>query len=77
MTAVRRKRNSYDIIQDDVGNWVGDSVQIEAMITKYYKDLFSAEGGRDNSCISGAFPKLSSEETRIFNREVTWGIFIM
>lgn len=73
VTTVRRKKNSYDIIQDDGGNWVGIPAQIESVVTQYYKDLFSDEGGREPACISGAFPKLSLEELRVFNREITRG----
>lgn len=73
VTAIRRKRNSYDIMQDDDGSWIGDPSKIEELVTNYYKNLFLEEGMREPACISGAFPKLSTEELRIFNREITRG----
>lgn len=73
ITAVRRKNNSYDIMQDDGGNWARDTIQIESLVSNYYKDLFSEEGTRDSAFIYGAFPKLSLEELKIFDKEITRG----
>lgn len=73
ITAVRRKRNSYDILQDDGANWVGDPVRLEALVTNYYRNLFANDTDREPACISGAFPKLSSEDLISLEREITCG----
>lgn len=73
MTVVRRKKNTYEIFQDEDGNWVGEPRGIENIVTKYYKDLFTNDGGREQSCITGAFPKLSMEELHAINKEITRG----
>lgn len=44
VTAVRRKKNTYDILQEEEGNWVGEPTRIETMVTKYYRDLFAGMG---------------------------------
>lgn len=73
ITTVRRRRNNYDMLQDFDGNWVGDQVGLEAMVTNFYKKLFSEEGDREPSCILGAFPSLSMQELEDLNMDVTKG----
>lgn len=73
VTAVRRKKNTYEILQDENGSWVGDPRRIENIVTKYYKELFSDDGMREQTCITGVFPKLSNEELHAINREITRG----
>lgn len=73
VTAVRRKKNTYDILQEEEGNWVGEPTRIETMVTKCYRDLFADDGIRDVACITGPFPKLSDQEMRAINKEFTKG----
>lgn len=72
-TAIRRRRNSFDILQDDQGNWIGEQNQIEHMVNSYFHSLFSNEGVRDPTPIFGAFPVLSEENVRLLSRRVTRG----
>lgn len=70
-TIVRRRRNTYEILQDSEGNWVGDQDQLEAMVTSYFSTLFTEVGNTDPACISSAFPKLTDEECRLLDRDAS------
>lgn len=70
-TAVRRRRNTYDILQDSNGNWIGDPNQLEAMVTNYFKTFFTDDGSHEPSCITGAFPSLTVEEKECLGKEVS------
>lgn len=71
VTAIRRRRNSFDMLQDAEGNWVGDPGNLETLVTTYFRNLFTEEGGREGSCIMGAFPILSNDELTMIEREVS------
>lgn len=71
VTAVRRRRNYIEMLQDNEGNWVGDPERLEHLVTKYFSDLFSEDTTRETTCISGAFPVLSNEEIRSLDGGVT------
>lgn len=59
------------MLQDKEGNWIGDQNLLEAMVTEYFKNLFSDDGIREPTCILGAFPKLSDDDKRMLDRPVT------
>lgn len=71
MTAIRRRKNSYDMLQDENGEWVGNQDQLEAMITIFYKKLFTADGSIAPAPIRGAFPPLSEADCASLSRNVT------
>lgn len=52
---------------------MGDPVQLENLVTNYYRGLFASEGVRDPTPIFGAFPKLSQEDLRLLEKEITCG----
>lgn len=60
MTTKRRKRNTYEAIQDANGVCVANKVYLERLVTNYYSNLFTNDIASSPFCISGAFPKLSS-----------------
>lgn len=41
ITTIKRCKNKVDCLQDDSGNWVSDSVELETMVTGFYKELFT------------------------------------
>lgn len=71
VTTIKRRKNTYDILQDRDGNWVGEPQQLENMVSSFYKDLFKDDGGCIPSPISRAFPNLSKENKRSLSKEVT------
>lgn len=40
VTAIRRRKNSIDLLQDRDGNWVGDPSRLEEMVSNYFKSYF-------------------------------------
>lgn len=62
VTTIRRRRNKYDMLQDDIGTWVSDPKTLEALASQYFKNLFQDEGMCVNHCLRGAFPRLSQDE---------------
>lgn len=70
-TVVRRRKNKYDILEDDEGNWVGDQDQLKAMVTNYFNTLFTEEGNREPACISGALPPLGEEDKIMLGRDAS------
>lgn len=36
VTTVRRRKNSFDMLQDSEGNWVGDQERLEGLVTNYF-----------------------------------------
>lgn len=71
VTVVRRRKNSFDLLQDDNGNWVSDPIELESMVTNYFKTLFAEQGNREPTCIMGAFPPLHEEDRVDINKVVT------
>lgn len=71
ITAIRRRKNSFDMLQDSEGNWIGDKKQLELMVTNYYRGLFTDDVVRGEPCIQGAFPPLFDADLGVLNREVT------
>lgn len=71
VTTVRRRKNSFDLIQDDNGNWVSDPIELESMVTNYFKTLFAEQGNREPTCIMAAFPPLHEEDRVDINKVVT------
>lgn len=71
VTAIRRRKNSFDLLRDANGNWIGDQDQIENIATSYFQDLFAEEGVRIASPLNGAFPTLSVENKRMLSKRVT------
>lgn len=68
---VRRRTNSYDILQDENGNWVGSQQQLEEMVTSFYKKLFTDDGPSHPSSINGALPTILDDNMAFIKREVT------
>lgn len=71
VTTIRRRKNTYDVLQDTDGNWIGEREKIEEMVTSYFQDLFSNDTPREPMPINGAFPLLSKAELRLLNKRVT------
>lgn len=71
VTTIKRRKSTFDFLQDNEGNWVGDQGSLEQLVTSYFKELFTEEPVIEASCIAGAFPSLSSEELLSFERMVT------
>lgn len=71
VTTIRRRNNSYEMLQDENGNWIGDRQQLEEMVTSFYRNLFSDDGLNLPAPITGAFPTLSESTLRFLEREVT------
>lgn len=61
VTGIRRKRNSFEILQDGDGNWVSEPADLERLVSNFYIDLFTEPSGTFPFCIKGAFPTLSEE----------------
>lgn len=71
VTAIRRRKSSFDMLQDEEGVWLGNREQIENMINRYFQKLFVSEGRRDPMPVVGAFLKLSEENISTVNRKVS------
>lgn len=61
VTTIRRKRNSFDILQDNEGQWVSDPEELEKMASNFYKELFCDNSGTTPFCLQGTFPSLSEK----------------
>lgn len=61
-TLVRKKRNRFDSLMDDMGNRVTDKAELREMTTNYFKDLYSDDRQADAPSypLNEPFPKLDS-----------------
>lgn len=71
VTAIKRRRNTYDILQDKDGNWIGDQHELENMVSSFYRNLFKDDSVHQPTPISGAFPSLSEESCRLLEKNVS------
>lgn len=71
ITTIRHRKNTYDMLQDIEGNWIGEREKIEVMVTNYFQNLFSNDGPRDPMPISGAFPQLTEVDLRFLSKRIT------
>lgn len=69
-TTIKKRKNTYDMLQDSKGNWIGDQTQLEAMVTNYFTNLFTDSDNFEQACISGAFPALSEIDKSMLARAV-------
>lgn len=60
----------YDLMQNDVGEWISDNAQLEDMVTNYYKSLFHDED-QFWPLESGAFPVLNDRDMRSLDKGVS------
>lgn len=61
VTAIRRRKNTYDMLQDDEGTWVGEQDKLESMVTNFFQRLFTADESTTPSPIYGGFPQVDAE----------------
>ncbi|RDY11950.1 hypothetical protein CR513_03319, partial [Mucuna pruriens] len=56
MTLIRRRKNTYESLQREDGTWVTNQVELEDLVTTFYKNLFMEEVEYKPFCLHGAFP---------------------
>lgn len=70
VTAMRRRRNSYDMLQNELGEWISGTSQLETMVTHYYQNMFHYEEHFALLVLAGVFPSLSEDELIRLGRTV-------
>lgn len=73
VTTIRRRKNNFDMLQDSSGNWIGESDQLEVMVTNYFHNLFTEDSVRQPLPLNGCFPGISEEQLRELSKRVTRG----
>lgn len=71
VTAIRRKKNNFEMLQNDEGQWISDQSELENLVSSFYKDLFTGNSGMIPFCLKGAFPKPSNDSLRILASAVS------
>nr|KYP46870.1 Transposon TX1 uncharacterized [Cajanus cajan] len=69
-TIIRRRKNHILSIQDTNGSWVYTKDNLESMVTNFYRDLFSSDGGYQPLPLSNLFPKLNEVQLQELSKEV-------
>lgn len=71
VTTIRRRKNSYDMLQDDNDEWISETYQLEKHVSTYYKNLFHDEEPLWSFGLSGMFPIINAEEMQKLERRVS------
>lgn len=71
MATIRRRRNHITSLQNDTGQWIENSNDLEKLATDYYKGLFSTDSAPKPFPISHSFPSLDEDAVRDFARQVS------
>lgn len=71
ITAIRRRKNKVEAIQDDEGCWISNKEELEKYVTLYFKNLFANESPYEPFCLKNSFPKLVGKKLSAFGNMVT------
>lgn len=71
VTAIRRKRNHFEMLQNNEGQWISEPGEVESLVSNFYKELFTGTPGMTPFCLKGAFPKLSENSLRSLESNIT------
>lgn len=71
VTTIRRRRNRYESLQNEQGEWVDHLEQLAKMATNYFKNLFQEDCNCVEYGLHGAFPTIQEEEQKDLERPVT------
>ncbi|KAF2301217.1 hypothetical protein GH714_020887 [Hevea brasiliensis] len=61
---IRQRKNRIDRLKDDNGNWCDWSTGLEAMITDYFKNIFTSNAGSSNDIID-LVPALVTDDQNV------------
>jgi hypothetical protein len=80
VTAIRRRKNKVETIQNEEGVWVTDQAKMERVATEFYKCLFTNNDLFTSFFLAGAFPiidehKLNFLAQPVTNREIYEAVF--
>ena len=70
-TTIRRRKNTYDILQNEDGVWISDQQELEELVMGFFKNLFTDDDNVTPFCLTGSFPPLSEDECRTLHLDVT------
>lgn len=62
VTKIRRRKNFFELLQDDDGSWVSSPDDLESLVTNFYKNLFIEPNIFSLFCLPGCFPALESSQ---------------
>lgn len=71
VTTIRRRRNIYESLQNDQGEWVDHPEHLARMATNYFKNLFLEDYNCVEFGLHGAFPTIQEEEKNDLERPIT------
>lgn len=76
VTAVRRRKNNYEALQDDNGTWISEPSELEKLVTNYFKNLFPTSEAVNPFGLIGTFPMLDEDTLNSvgcgFTKEDIW-----
>lgn len=65
-TIVRRRRNSFEKLQDDSGNWISSLEDLDSMVSIYFKNLLKDDSPFKPFSLSGCFPAINVDALNSF-----------
>lgn len=71
VTTIRRMKNRYEALQDDNRLWIEDPVELESLVTIFFKNLFTEDTQASAFVLRGAFPALDEETLNSLRRGIT------
>ncbi|RYR27989.1 hypothetical protein Ahy_B01g052070 isoform C [Arachis hypogaea] len=71
----RRRRNRIEALQDDNGNWITESAELEMMVTSFYAKLYLDDTPDSPFVLNQRFPGLSNDDINLIGGHVSeWEI---
>ncbi|XP_021621482.1 uncharacterized protein LOC110621511 [Manihot esculenta] len=69
-TLVRNKKSPVTRLMDDMGNWIEDSIQLQALVRDFYCNLYTLDRASElNRARSGLLTRLNSTHNLILNED--------
>lgn len=65
VTALRRRKYTYDTMQDDNGYWIAGTEALERLVTGFFISLFTNDTPYSPYSISGTFPNILEHEMEV------------